>query len=79
MTAAETASAATSAETGRSLRVPPVTKRGLGLWILAYVVLTIATVVVGWMIVDYLAGVRRFDDRLSRDLEQRRARQPGTD
>src|SRR6185312_14495645 len=69
MTAVETANVAPPVEASRgSLRVPPVTKRGLIVWVLAYAVLTVAAVVVGWSIVDHLGGVRRFDDRLSRDL-----------
>jgi undecaprenyl-diphosphatase len=50
------------------LRVPPVTRRGLILWVGAYVVLTVAAIAVGWLIVDHLGGLRSFDDRVSRDL-----------
>jgi membrane-associated phospholipid phosphatase len=50
------------------LRTAPVTRSGLLVWVGAYAVLTVVAIIVGWLIVDHLGGVRRFDDHVSRDL-----------
>jgi undecaprenyl-diphosphatase len=53
-------------------RVPPVDRRGLILWIVAYAVMTAVAIGVGLLVVHELGGVRAFDDRVARWLERRR-------
>ena len=48
-----------------TLRRPPVTRRGLVAWLLAYVVMTGVAIAVGFLIVDHLGGVRSLDSRVS--------------
>ena len=47
-----------------TLRRPPVTRRGLVAWLLAYVVMTGVAIAVGFLIVDHLGGVRSLDPRV---------------
>ena len=63
------------AETERprgSLRRPPVSRRGLVVWFGAYVVMTGAAILVGFLIVDHLGGVRDLDTRVAHWLGDRR-------
>jgi membrane-associated phospholipid phosphatase len=53
-------------------KVPPVDRRGLLLWVVAYAAMTIVAIGVGLLIVHELGGVRSFDDRIARWLEHRR-------
>ena len=55
-----------------SLRRPPVNRRGLRLWLIAYVVLTGAAIAVGLLIVHRLGDVRDFDNRVAHWLGDRR-------
>jgi undecaprenyl-diphosphatase len=48
-----------------SLRRPPVTRRGLAIWLLSYVAIAAVAIVVGLLIVHALGGVRHFDDRVA--------------
>ena len=59
-----------SAKSG--LREPPVTKTGLILWLLAYVVLTGVAILVGFLIVDHLDAVQDLDRRVARWLGDER-------
>ena len=55
-----------------SLRRPPVSRRGLLVWLLAYVVMTGVAILVGFLIVDHLGGVRDLDTRIARWLGDHR-------
>ena len=56
----------------RGLRQPPVSKRGLAMWLLAAVVLTAMAIAVGLLITDQLAGVRELDNDVSRWMGRHR-------
>jgi membrane-associated phospholipid phosphatase len=53
-------------------RVPPVDRRGLLLWIVAYAVMTAVAIAVGLLVVNELGGVRSLDDRVARWLGRHR-------
>jgi undecaprenyl-diphosphatase len=47
-------------------RTPPVDRRGLILWLLAYAVMTAAAIALGLLVVHELGGVRSLDNRVAR-------------
>lgn len=53
-------------------RVPPVDRRGLILWIVAYAIMTAVAIAVGLLVVHELGGVRSFDDSVAQWLRDRR-------
>lgn len=53
-------------------RTPPVTRRGLVLWVATFVVMTAVVAGMGLVLTHELGGVRSFDDRVARWLARHR-------
>src|SRR3954447_12142692 len=54
-------------------RTPPVDRRGLLVWLLAYALMTAVAIGLGLLVVHELGGLRSFDDRAARWFERHRA------
>ena len=59
-------------------RVAPVDRRGLVVWVVAYVVMTALAIGAGYLLMHELGAVRSFDDRVARAGWHATAPTPGT-
>jgi undecaprenyl-diphosphatase len=57
-------------DNGQWWRVSPLDRRGLILWLVAYVVMTAVVIAIGLLVVHELGGVRSFDDGVARGLRR---------